>query len=575
MISRPAPTEHHGVPSWTSGAAAHPGRSTSAPRTTHGAFVSGADRPDAVGPRPAPRGTASGHTAHGVTSSLDPRAAMPPSRTTPEPVRAPEPEHPRPTAFSTARYGVRPPAGRAESAPAGFVPAQVNGSWQSDIRAVDARLVRETPAGPTKDESAKAGSTTAKPTTAKPTTAPPSKPASSTGAPSDAASTAPPTKADATKAAPTSASATNTESTSARPTQSRPAQPQPRQTRRAAAAPSAPLYPATAPEEQAAAAAAPTAAIPTAAHPATAMPAAAAPASTPAFPAVAPESVDADEAAPETQHAAAKPAATPQPGVHQISRAMRRQAAPAAHPKKSRHRPARAATRLGVLTALAAVTVVIPVSQGAIAGTAVISGEPLTNATFPSTVSALTAAQPSMLPPASLVPTDGAVSVRALAAAASRDETRSLLPGCNPATRAPGSNGLLAEKDLCTLWDGHTRLRADAASSLAEFNAAYVARFGADMCLASGYRTLAEQRSVKATRGGLAAAPGKSNHGWGLATDFCSQLTYGERWTWINANAPTFGWENPAWAKPGGSGPFEKWHWEYTKGVKADGEYYG
>jgi len=459
---------------------------------------------------------------------------MPPSRTSAEPVREPEPEQPRPTtAFSTARYGVRPPAGRPESAPAGFVPAQVNGSWQSDIRAVDARLVRETPA--------KAEQT--------------SKPAPSAPAPSDAAPTA----------APTDAGSPQGEPTSARPTQSRPTQP--RQTRRAAAAPSAPLYPATAPEEQAAAEA-PTAAIP-----------AAQPASAPAFPAVAPESVDADEAAPETQQAAPKPApkpaATAQPGVHHVSRAMRRQAAPAAHPKKSRHRPARAATRLGVLTALAAVTVVIPVSQGAIAGTAVISGEPLTNATLPNTVSALTAAQPSMLPPASLVPTDGAVSVRALAAAASRDETRSLLPGCDPATRAPGSNGLLAEKDLCTLWDGHTRLRADAASSLAEFNAAYVARFGADMCLASGYRTLAEQRSVKATRGGLAAAPGKSNHGWGLATDFCSQLTYGERWTWINANAPTFGWENPAWAKPGGSGPFEKWHWEYTKGVKADGEYYG
>jgi hypothetical protein len=36
-----------------------------------------------------------------------------------------------------------------------------------------------------------------------------------------------------------------------------------------------------------------------------------------------------------------------------------------------------------------------------------------------------------------------------------------------------------------------------------------------------------------------------------------------------------FGWENPAWARPGGSGPYERWHWEYTKGVMADGEYFG
>lgn len=507
VISRPGSSAHPaGVPAWTSGAAAHPARSTSTSRTTHGAFVSGADRPDAVDARPAPRGTASAHTPHGVTSSLDPRAAMPTTR--PEPARTPEPEKPRPmTAFAAARYDVKPPAGRTAPAPAGFVPAQVNGSWQSDIRPVDARLVRETPTAPAEPKAA------------------PARPAE------------------------------------ARPAAKQPADPQ-------AAAPSAPMYPAVAPEELAAAEAV-TTVIPAATQ------------SSPAFPAVAPEAV-ADPAAPVLEAASSsaalttpKPAATPQAGAHHVSRAMRRQAAAPTSPKKSRRSPARAATRLGVLTALAAVTVVIPVSQGAIAGTAVISGEPLTNATLPNTVSALTAAPASMLPPASLVPTDGAVSVRALAAAASRDETRSLLPGCDPATRAAGSNGLLAAKDLCTLWDGHTRLRADAASSLAEFNAAYVARFGADMCLASGYRTLAEQRSVKATRGGLAAAPGKSNHGWGLATDFCSELTYGERWTWINANAPTFGWENPAWARPGGSGPFEKWHWEYTKGVKADGEYYG
>ena len=134
---------------------------------------------------------------------------------------------------------------------------------------------------------------------------------------------------------------------------------------------------------------------------------------------------------------------------------------------------------------------------------------------------------------------------------------------------------MVPETDLCTLWDGHTQIRGDAATALAEFNRAYVARFGADMCLVSGYRTLAQQRAVKASRGSFAATPGKSNHGWGLAVDFCSVLTSGERWTWLNANAPTFGWENPSWALPTGSGPHEKWHWEFTKGVKADGEYYG
>ncbi|WP_162616453.1 M15 family metallopeptidase [Xylanimonas allomyrinae] len=33
---------------------------------------------------------------------------------------------------------------------------------------------------------------------------------------------------------------------------------------------------------------------------------------------------------------------------------------------------------------------------------------------------------------------------------------------------------------------------------------------------------------------------------------------------WLAANAGAFGWENPDWARPGGSKP-EPWHWEYTR----------
>ena len=83
-----------------------------------------------------------------------------------------------------------------------------------------------------------------------------------------------------------------------------------------------------------------------------------------------------------------------------------------------------------------------------------------------------------------------------------------------------------------------------------------------------------QQRAVKAQKGGLAAAPGKSNHGWGLAVDLCQDQTSGVKWAWLNENGPAYGWANPAWALPGGSGPHERWHWEYVKGVKDDGEYY-
>ena len=243
------------------------------------------------------------------------------------------------------------------------------------------------------------------------------------------------------------------------------------------------------------------------------------------------------------------------------------------HGTVRRRRPTRTAARLGVLGVLAGITVVIPVTQGVVPGPVAFGSDALADSTLPTTVTALASSPLSALPPSSLVSADGAMQARSLSAS-SRTEERSLLPGCDGSVRPAGQNGLLKVSDLCTLWDNHTQLRADAAVSLAEFNQAFAARFGGDLCLSSGYRTLAQQRAVKAQKGGLAAAPGKSNHGWGLAVDLCQDQTSGVKWKWINENGPTYGWQNPAWALPGGSGPHEKWHWEYAKGVQADGEYY-
>lgn len=236
-------------------------------------------------------------------------------------------------------------------------------------------------------------------------------------------------------------------------------------------------------------------------------------------------------------------------------------------------KPTRAAARLSVLGVLAGITVVIPVSQGLVPSSVAFGSDALADSTLPTTVSALAGASLSALPPTSLMATDGALQARGLATASRADE-RSALPGCDGSKRPAGQNGLLKTSDLCNLWDNHTQLRADAAVSLAEFNQAFAARFGGDLCISGGYRTLAAQRAVKAQKGGLAAVPGKSNHGWGLAVDLCQDQTSGAKWRWITENAPTYGWENPAWAQPGGSGPYERWHWEYEKGVQADGEYY-
>jgi hypothetical protein len=167
--------------------------------------------------------------------------------------------------------------------------------------------------------------------------------------------------------------------------------------------------------------------------------------------------------------------------------------------------------------------------------------------------------------PASLVP-----HRVVLVAKPSRSFERAVLPGCDgipPATKA--SNGLLNTSTLCTLWDGQEKLRADAAVALAKLNVAYRQRFGKSICITDSYRNLAQQRSLKSAKPGLAAAPGTSNHGWGLAVDLCDgPEKYGTvQYQWLRANGPAYGWDNPDWARSGGSGPHEAWHWEYFPGV--------
>lgn len=155
--------------------------------------------------------------------------------------------------------------------------------------------------------------------------------------------------------------------------------------------------------------------------------------------------------------------------------------------------------------------------------------------------------------------------------AVSRSQLRPLLPGCDgKVTDYSYPNGQVPRDELCALTfaPGH-RLRADAAVALAMLNIAYRSHFGSNLCLTDSYRTLASQESLAARKPGLAARPGTSEHGMGLAVDFCGGIqTYGStRYDWMRANAPTFGWANPAWAIPPSSRE-EPWHWEYVVGEK-------
>lgn len=169
-------------------------------------------------------------------------------------------------------------------------------------------------------------------------------------------------------------------------------------------------------------------------------------------------------------------------------------------------------------------------------------------------------------------------ALKAQGEAMGANQARAAMPDCSGNVVDPNAeNGRLNLADLCALpWtanDGSNRparvIRGDAALALARLNAEYAVAFGTNICVGDGYRSYEEQADVKARKPGLAAAAGASNHGWGLAVDLCGgiQDDQSPQWAWMEANAPALGWQNPDWARAGGKGPHEPWHWEFAAEV--------
>ncbi|MFC0625743.1 peptidoglycan DD-metalloendopeptidase family protein [Kribbella deserti] len=125
-------------------------------------------------------------------------------------------------------------------------------------------------------------------------------------------------------------------------------------------------------------------------------------------------------------------------------------------------------------------------------------------------------------------------------------------------------NGLIPLSELCVVANGH-RLRCDAAQGFKALSAAYQAHFGRKLCMTDSYRSYDAQVSLYQRKPSLAALPGTSNHGWGIAVDLCGGADrFGTaQHQWLLANAGNFGWKLPRWARQGGSKP-EPWHWEFT-----------
>nr|WP_255633292.1 M15 family metallopeptidase [Demequina sp. TTPB684] len=139
-----------------------------------------------------------------------------------------------------------------------------------------------------------------------------------------------------------------------------------------------------------------------------------------------------------------------------------------------------------------------------------------------------------------------------LAAAASELNAQGI-----PRSLAGYGNGKIPADALAPLNGSSERMWAPAAERLnAMISDAKAA--GVSISVTDGYRTydsqvrLAQQKGLY-SQGGLAAAPGTSEHGWGLAVDLGLNPT---AQAWMRQHAQDYGFVENV--------PREPWHWEFV-----------
>jgi D-alanyl-D-alanine carboxypeptidase len=122
--------------------------------------------------------------------------------------------------------------------------------------------------------------------------------------------------------------------------------------------------------------------------------------------------------------------------------------------------------------------------------------------------------------------------------------------------KATWQNGRVPESDLVPLGHAGQRLAAPAAAAFADLEAAARAD-GISFRVTDSYRSFEEQVDVARRKGlysegGLAAKPGTSQHGWGLAVDLGLDA---RAQAWMRSNAGKFGFVEDV--------PREPWHWTF------------
>ena len=125
-----------------------------------------------------------------------------------------------------------------------------------------------------------------------------------------------------------------------------------------------------------------------------------------------------------------------------------------------------------------------------------------------------------------------------------------------PKSLAAYGNGKIPEQALSKVGNTGHRLWAPAADALESMIEA-ARRDGVKIGITDSYRPYAEQvdlvrRKGLYSQGGLAAKPGTSDHGWGMAADLNLNA---KAQAWMRANGPRFGFHEDT--------PREPWHWGF------------
>ena len=125
-----------------------------------------------------------------------------------------------------------------------------------------------------------------------------------------------------------------------------------------------------------------------------------------------------------------------------------------------------------------------------------------------------------------------------------------------PVDLAAYGNGKIPANALQQVGDTRHKLWAPAAEQLTDM-IADAKRDGVKIGITDSYRPYEEQvdlarRKGLYSQGGLAAKPGTSEHGWGMAADLDLN---GKALAWMRENAGKYGFEENV--------PRETWHWAY------------